>query len=84
MHTFLKLSLYTFFLCQLTVVSAQTFKVSIDKKLTQENQDGRLVLIFADNDDAEPRFQVSEGLNAIPVYGTVSYTHLTLPTTPYV
>ncbi len=69
MHTFLKLSLYTFFLCQLTVVSAQTFKVSIDKKLTQENQDGRLVLIFADNDDAEPRFQVSEGLNAIPVYG---------------
>ncbi|TVZ57590.1 putative esterase [Flavobacteriaceae bacterium MAR_2010_105] len=31
--------------------------------------DGRLILIFAENDESEPRFQVSEGLKAQPVFG---------------
>ena len=43
--------------------------VSISESLNTESLDGRLLLMFADNDEQEPRFQVTEGLNAQPVFG---------------
>ncbi|MDP5158072.1 MAG: tannase/feruloyl esterase family alpha/beta hydrolase [Flaviramulus sp.] len=44
-------------------------KIKISDVLNIEKLDGRLLLIFADNDKTEPRFQVSEGLNAQPIFG---------------
>jgi hypothetical protein len=43
--------------------------VSYLESLSSENLDGRLLLILADNDESEPRFQVGEGLNAQPIFG---------------
>lgn len=38
-----------------------TFRVKLSPELTEEAQDGRLLLLLSDNDRAEPRFQVSDG-----------------------
>lgn len=43
--------------------------VSISETIDTEALDGRLLLIFADNNETEPRFQVTEGLKAQPVFG---------------
>jgi hypothetical protein len=43
--------------------------ISFPDSISEQSIDGRLILIFADNDKGEPRFQVSEGLNAQPVFG---------------
>ena len=43
--------------------------VSISKGIDTEALDGRLLLIFADNNDTEPRFQVTGNLKAQPVFG---------------
>jgi hypothetical protein len=43
--------------------------VSIAEAISKDNMQGRLLLIFADNDESEPRLQVSEGLKAQPVFG---------------
>lgn len=43
--------------------------VSIADALALDKMQGRLLLIFADNNETEPRFQVSEGLKAQPVFG---------------
>ncbi|PTM10619.1 MAG: hypothetical protein DA407_03270 [Bacteroidetes bacterium] len=43
--------------------------VSFSDDINNESLDGRLLLVFADNNKSEPRFQVSEGLNAQPVFG---------------
>jgi hypothetical protein len=43
--------------------------ISLSDALNSEPLDGRLLLIFADNKDKEPRFQVSEGLKAQPIFG---------------
>tara|TARA_R110002049_G_scaffold73183_4_gene189416 strand:+ start:177 stop:1916 length:1740 start_codon:yes stop_codon:yes gene_type:complete len=43
--------------------------ISFPDSISEESIDGRLILIFADNDESEPRFQVSEGLDAQPVFG---------------
>jgi hypothetical protein len=43
--------------------------ISFPDSISNQSFDGRLLLIFADNDKTEPRFQVSEGLNAQPVFG---------------
>ncbi|NNL15435.1 MAG: hypothetical protein HKO81_02185 [Flavobacteriaceae bacterium] len=43
--------------------------VSISDSIDSKPLDGRLLLIFADSSDAEPRFKVGEGLNAQPVFG---------------
>jgi len=43
--------------------------VSFNDSLYSENIDGRLLLIIADSDASEPRFQVGEGLNAQPIFG---------------
>jgi len=33
------------------------FEISFDENLSQENQDGRILLLLAENDEREPRFQ---------------------------
>ena len=43
--------------------------ISFPDSISEQSFDGRLILIFSDNDKSEPRFQVSEGLNAQPVFG---------------
>ncbi len=47
-----------------TVVS-----VSISDALEDPPGDGRLMLLLADNNDREPRFQINAGLNAQPIFG---------------
>ena len=40
-----------------------TFTISFTKELSDQAQDGRLLLLLATNDKSEPRFQVNWGLN---------------------
>jgi hypothetical protein len=43
--------------------------ISYAEDVGLDSYDGRLILILADNEEREPRFQVSEGSNAQPVFG---------------
>jgi hypothetical protein len=46
-----------------------TINVSFSETLNTKSYDGRVLLILADNNKIEPRFQVSEGLKAQAVFG---------------
>src|ERR1700722_20768728 len=48
---------------------AQTFRVTITPALQQEALDGRLLLLLANNDKAEPRFQVNDAAGTQMVFG---------------
>lgn len=54
---------------QTTASKSIEVAISLSDALNAEPLDGRLLLIFADNKDKEPRFQVSEGLKAQPIFG---------------
>ena len=74
MRLFKFLSLSLFFLvfnCETASKKTNTVAVSVSFSSDANNQplDGRLLLVLADNNDREPRFQVSEGLNAQPIFG---------------
>ncbi len=43
--------------------------VSFAEELSNKALDGRLLLIFSDNDKEEPRFQISEGLKTQMIFG---------------
>jgi hypothetical protein len=45
------------------------FLVSFSAELSGEPQDGRLLLLLSNNDRAEPRFQITDGLNTQLVFG---------------
>jgi hypothetical protein len=45
------------------------FAVSFDAEVLDEAVDGRVLLMLAKSDEEEPRFQVSSGVRAIPIYG---------------
>lgn len=49
--------------------TAQMFRVKIKDQLHTENFDGRLLLLFSNNNESEPRFQVSDALNTQIVFG---------------
>ncbi|MBQ0786382.1 MAG: hypothetical protein KBT69_02710, partial [Oceanihabitans sp.] len=49
--------------------STNLVNVSFSDAVNEENLDGRLLLIFADSNEKEPRFLVSEGLDAQPIFG---------------
>ena len=49
--------------------SNNLINVSFLEAINSKNLDGRLLLTFADNNEKEPRFQVSEGLNSQPIFG---------------
>jgi hypothetical protein len=46
-----------------------TISVSAVQGLQEKPLDGRLLLMFSDNDEAEPRFQINAGLNGQIVFG---------------
>jgi hypothetical protein len=48
---------------------AQTFRVTITPALQQEALDGRLLLLLANNDKAEPRFQINDAAGTQMVFG---------------
>ena len=45
------------------------FVISFTQDLTEQTQDGRLLLLLANNDKSEPRFQISDGLSTQLVFG---------------
>lgn len=51
------------------ISSKVNISVSYSDGLNLENLDGRLLLILADNNNEEPRFQVSYNVNAQPIFG---------------
>jgi len=48
---------------------AQTFRVTITSALQQGALDGRLLLLLANNDKAEPRFQINDAAGSQMVFG---------------
>ena len=50
-------------------LSAQMFNVKINTNLHTENFDGRLLLLFSNNNAAEPRFQISDALSTQIILG---------------
>jgi hypothetical protein len=45
------------------------FSISFPAELTNEAQDGRLLLMLANNNNSEPRFQITDALNTQLVFG---------------
>ena len=63
-------------LCYLSILllnglelSAQMFNVKINNNLHTENFDGRLLLLFSNNNATEPRFQISDALTTQIILG---------------
>src|ERR1041385_1573384 len=52
-----------------TPASPLKFSISFTKEMSDQAQDGRLLLMLANNNKSEPRFQVGEGLKAQLVFG---------------
>ncbi len=46
-----------------------TFAVSFPEEMSAEPLDGRVILVLSDNDDREPRFQISNGRETQQVFG---------------
>lgn len=46
-----------------------TFRISFSRELTDLAQDGRVLLILANNDASEPRFQITDGLSTQLIFG---------------
>lgn len=55
--------------CQSESPQPYTFEISIDPDLIDQNIDGRLLLMFSTNKDAEPRFQIVDGHNTQLIFG---------------
>lgn len=49
--------------------SSITFSVSLSKDLIDTAQDGRLLLLLANNNKTEPRFQINDGLTTQLIFG---------------
>lgn len=45
------------------------FKVTFTEQMAAEAQDGRLLVMLANNNKSEPRFQINDGLNAQLIFG---------------
>jgi hypothetical protein len=46
-----------------------SFSISFTQELSDQAQDGRLLIMLANNDKSEPRFQISDGLSTQLVFG---------------
>ncbi len=46
-----------------------TFSISFTKELSEQTQDGRLLLLLATEEKSEPRFQINDGLSTQLVFG---------------
>lgn len=49
--------------------ASPTFVISFTREMSDQAQDGRLLLMLANNDKTEPRFQIGEGLSTQLVFG---------------
>ncbi len=49
--------------------STTTFKISFTKEMSDQAQDGRLLLMLSNNDKAEPRNQINDGLATQLIFG---------------
>jgi hypothetical protein len=49
--------------------SKYLFKIQFSRELSDEVQDGRLLLMISNNDTDEPRFQISDGLSTQLIFG---------------
>jgi len=49
--------------------SSVRVQISFPDTANEQALDGRLLLMFANNENSEPRFQINAGLNAQPVFG---------------
>jgi hypothetical protein len=59
-----------YFLLAIATCQAQTFRVKIASSLHDSAFDGRLLLLLSNNNNAEPRFQVSDAAETQLVFGT--------------
>ena len=55
--------------CQSEPSQPYTFEISIDPDLIDQNTDGRLLLMFSSNNDAEPRYQIVDGYDTQLIFG---------------
>ncbi|UJH66622.1 alpha/beta hydrolase-fold protein [Allomuricauda sp. SCSIO 65647] len=55
--------------CTTEKKSDATIEVSFSKEVANEAKDGRLLLMFSNNDEKEPRFQINAGLNGQIIFG---------------
>ncbi len=71
-----KVARYFVFFCIVLVTGCASkqertpvFKISFTKEMSDQAQDGRLLLMLANNNNAEPRFQINDGLTTQLVFG---------------
>ena len=55
--------------CQPKNDAGPIIEVSFSDSVSKVGLDGRLLLMFASDETKEPRFQISAGLNAQPIFG---------------
>ncbi len=63
------LSIAVFTGCKTNDSGRTTFSISFSRELTDQPQDGRLLLLLSTNGESEPRNQVNDGLNTQLIFG---------------
>ncbi len=55
--------------CKEELKSTNSVNVSFASEVSDMSKDGRLLLMFSNNDEKEPRFQINDGLNGQLIFG---------------
>lgn len=69
MRHYILLFLLLFFQCDTKRESGTAFTISFTKELSDQAQNGRLLLMLSQSDKTEPRFQINDGLKAQLIFG---------------
>jgi hypothetical protein len=72
MAKYIHLLLYILFILGCGTTSQKpsfSFRISLDESMINEAVNGRLLLMISNNDDAEPRFQINDGLETQMIFG---------------
>jgi len=67
-HLLITLLLFFAFACE-QKQNKDLFSITFTKEMSDQAQDGRLLLLLSNNDKSEPRFQIAEGLKTQLVFG---------------
>lgn len=67
--SFLVLFLGSFIACQSADSKGPVFEIKLSENLIDQAQDGRLILMLSTDDQAEPRFQISDGPSSQLAFG---------------
>ena len=54
------------------VADSTSFEISFPAEVSADKLDGRVILILATDDEAEPRFQVRPGVGAVQIFGVTA------------